>query len=165
MKNIILSIILSASTVLAAETVLVEKQIKPWYSDVSVSAYGGVEHPNFSKPEWGAGLELAVSPNDKVSILVDAFSFETDNWRDQTVDRVSLLGQYELFTSSNKKFNVYGIGGVGYNFREDNFLLSAGLGVGVNIWKGLSLFADSQTYSEFNSTPGQSSRGGFCWSF
>lgn len=163
MKKLIL--LLSCSATLGASEVKIMPDKTPWFSDVSVSVYGGVEHPEFSKPEWGAGFEAAVSPNDKVSILVDVFSFETDNWRDQTVDRVSLLGQYELFKSNNKRVNLYGIGGAGYNFREDNFLLSAGLGVGVNVYKGFSVFADSRVYSEFNASAGESSRFGISYSF
>lgn len=149
----------------AASEVKIMPEKKPFYADVSVSAYGGVEHPNFSKPEWGAGLELSKALNKNVQLSVDIFSFETDNWRDQAVDRVSVLGQYELFQSANKSVGIYGLGGGGYNFRDENFLLTVGLGIGVNVTKHFSLFADSRTYSEFNGNPGQSSRAGISLSF
>lgn len=131
---------------------------EPWYSRVGVKGYAALEHPNFDNPEWSAGVDIGVRLNNKVSLHADLTSFAYNEWGGSVVDRASLLGKYELFTSANKAFMVYGIAGGGYNLDSDNWLFRAGLGVSYDITKNIVVFADSTPYSEFNGNDGLSSR-------
>ena len=158
-KNLILIVtaVLTVASVNAADDTLISK--------LGVKAYAALEHPQFDNPEWSAGVDVGFRLNEKVTLHADLMSFAYNEWRGSVVDRASLLGKYELFTSANKAFVVYGLAGGGYNLHSDNWLFTAGLGVSLDVTKNLQLFADSRPYAEFNANSGLSSRFGIGWNF
>lgn len=159
-KNLIMvSIVLAFSlTTKAADS-------KPWYSNIEVKTYAAVEHANFDAPELGAGVDIGLKLSSKVSLHIDAMALEQDNWGGSSVDRVSLLGQYELLSSANNKLHVYGIAGAGHVFGPNNWLFTAGLGASYDITKNIEVFADGRPYAEFGGAQGISSRFGIGFQF
>ncbi len=156
--GLVIAMVLAIVNVNAAEKT-------PWYSNVGVKAYAALEHPQFDNPEWSGGVDVGFKLNDKVSLHADLMSFAYNEWRGSVVDRASLLGKYELFTSANKAFAIYGIAGGGYNLHTDNWLFTAGLGVSYDVTKNIQVFADSRPYAEFNANSGLSSRFGIGYNF
>lgn len=159
-KNLLMAAILAFSLTTNAADVA-----KPWYSNIEVKTYAAVEHPNFDAPQLGAGVDIGLKLSAKVSLHVDAMALENDNWGGSTVDRVSLLGQYELLSSANNKLHVYGIAGAGHVFGPNNWLFTAGLGASYDITKNVEVFADGRPYAEFGGEQGISSRFGVGFSF
>lgn len=132
---------------------------------VKVSPYAALEHPDFGAPQWGAGVDVGFELNKYVTLSADLMSLEQNSWGGSTIDRASLLATSSLFNSANKKFNIYGIGGGGFNFNTDNALFTVGLGVKYAFSKHVEVFADSRVYSEFKGDVGESSRMGLSYKF
>lgn len=158
-KLFVMLMMVSLMTVNAAETA------KPWYGDITVGAYGALEHRDFNAPEYGAGVDIGFNVNKQVSINIDVMAFEHGNWGESTVDRITLLGKYNLFTTENKRINLYGLAGFGRQLETENWLFTAGGGANLNLTKNIYAFADSRVYSEFDGDKGLSSRAGLGFKF
>jgi hypothetical protein len=151
--------------VLSLATVVNSAEVKPWYSNISVGTYGALEHSKFDAPEYGAGTDIGIKLSKDVTLSIDVMAFKDVDWAGSSVDRLTLLGKYELFSSANKAVTLYGLGGFGRQLETDNWLFTAGGGAKFKVYKELFVFADSRVYAEFNGSQGLSSRFGLGYQF
>jgi hypothetical protein len=133
---------------------------KSWWTDISVSPYGAVVHPNFDKPLYGAGLDLGYSINKTVSLHGSVLSYEgPDNWKGSAVDEGSLLFRADLIKYSQERFVAYVLGGGDRSFELDDWAFGVGIGAELRFTKNLSVGVDSRIRAWFNQEKDVISRG------
>lgn len=158
MKKLVLALVLVVSSMTAVKAA--DVATKSWTDGIGVLPFAALDHPNFARPEWGAGVAIDYAVNAKVSLEAELTAFGTDSWGGNVVDRGVILGKYELLKAANNKLHVYGIAGGGYNLVNNNMLFTAGLGASFDVHKNISAFLDTRPYAEFGAGQGQSTRFG-----
>lgn len=152
-KLLALLAILAAFVINASEpapAASAKKESKSWWTDFSVSPYGAVNHPNFGKPQYGAGLDVGYSINKTVSLHGTALAYESDRWGGSTIDEASVLFRADLIRASKERFVTYVLAGGDRDFERDDWAFGAGIGAELRLARNFSLGADSRIRAFFN---------------
>jgi len=91
---------------------------------------------------FGAGADLGVGINKHVSIHVAGYGYETDSWGGGAVDELEAYVKANLASFSKQVVVVTAKGGAVWDTLLDDYAMSVGAGVDLNINKRFALGAD-----------------------
>jgi hypothetical protein len=113
----------------------------------------------------GAGAALSFRVNDFVSLQVHNLAYESNNWRDSTIDETSFLVKADITKFKWNSFVPYFIGGGQRDWTREDWGFSAGVGAQYNFSKKISLGADYSLRAWFNNDKDSLARGFLSISF
>lgn len=149
-KTLTLCALFCALTLSAAES---------WWSDVSISPYGTITHPNLDKPIYGAGLDVGYFINKTVSLHLANTAYQENDWKGAAIDETSVLFRADLIRSSTERFVGYILASGDRDWRTSDWAFGAGVGAEVRLSKYVSLGVDSRIRAWFNAEKDVQTRG------
>lgn len=140
---------------------------KTFIDSITVSPYGAVRWPDLTaKPDYGAGVDLAVKVNSFVAVHVLNMAYQTDRWGgSSSIDETSLLVSADITRFKTEAFTPYFIGGGTRDWDREDWGFQAGAGGRINFSKNFSVGADYSIRAWFNNDKDGLLRGYLSYSF
>lgn len=147
MKTILIAaIVLLTINIHAADT----KPAK-WIDSITVAPVAVVQTEGIDGAStFGAGADLGVGINKHVSIHVAGYGYETDSWGGGAVDEIESYVKARLASFSKQVVVVTAKGGAVWDTLRDDYAMSVGAGVDLNISKRFAVGADYSVRAWFN---------------
>lgn len=168
MKKLLLALALSPLILSAAEPAVPAAKTKNWYDGLSLSPFGALNHPDFGRPVWGAGLDVGFDFNKIVSLHVANLVYDLpatkpagsetrsssrpdQGWKEgPAVDETDVLLESTLWGAGKKTGpRLYFLGGGSGSWTDEILGLSAGLGVDWRFTEHASIGIDGRVRAWF----------------
>ena len=149
-----------------------------WWTDVSITPYGAVKHPNFGAPIWGGGLEIGYQINRTVRLSLantifdappsvtyyeDGSSKSEEGWfAGSALDETEVLFRADLIKGGGDgkdRFVAFLIGSGSRDWEREDWAFGVGVGSEIRFTKNLSVGVDSRIRAWFNNDKDLLTRG------
>jgi len=146
------TILIAAFTLLAinlhaADTAKTAK----WIDSITVAPVAVIQTEGIDGAStFGAGLDAGIGINKYVSIHVAGYGYETDSWRGGAVDELESYVKANLASFSKQVLVVTAKAGAVWDTALDDYAMSVGAGLDLNLSKRFTLGADYSIRAWFN---------------
>jgi len=144
-------ILLAAVALLTINLHAADSKAVKWIDSITVAPVAAIQTEGINGAStFGAGADLGVGINKHVSIHVAGYGYETDSWGGGAVDELEAYVKANLASFSKQVVVVTAKGGAVWDTLLDDYAMSVGAGVDLNINKRFALGADYSVRAWFN---------------
>lgn len=138
------TIILAAIALLIINTVrAADSKAVKWIDSITIAPVGVVQTEGIDGAStFGAGLDAGLGINKYVSVHVAGYGYETEDWGGGAIDELESYVKANLASFSKQVVVVTAKAGAVWDTALDDYAMSVGAGLDVNISKRFALGAD-----------------------